>query len=219
MSEHQTVKEPDIQASETAEMRASGTMPATPRATKKPSRRTLTILFLVGIVILAGLFSVLTLWPSPTPAPVAGVPIGAVAPEFVLPISGGGGHGSINLRALRGPPTVINFWSESCPPCVAEAPLLEHLYRKYGAQGATFELLGINQADPQGDIAPFGRQFHDTYPLLFDPGGRVNQLYKVTALPVTYFLDKNGVVRTVFVTELTATMFRQGLASVGVRMP
>lgn len=194
--------------------------PTKPHLTKGSNRRrrTITMVVLGGILVLAGIFLTLTLLPSPSPAPIAGVPVGAVAPPFVLPIYGGGGSGSIDLRALRGHPTVINFWSESCVPCRTEMPLLEHTYLRSGAQG-TFALLGVNQADPQDDIAPFGRQFHITYPLLFDPGGRVNQAYKVTAIPTTFFLDRNGVVRAAFVTQLTPKTIRQGLASVGIVLP
>lgn len=190
-----------------------------PQAPKRPAhRRMITMIVLVGIIVLAGLFVTLTLLPAPKPTPVAGVSVGAVAPTFVLPIYGGGGHGSIDLRALRGHPTVINFWSESCIPCREEMPLLEHTYLRYGTHGA-FSLLGVNQSDPQDDIAPFGKQFHITYPLLFDPGGQVNQAYKVTAIPTTYFLDTNGVVRAAFVTQLTTKTLRQALASVGIIVP
>jgi len=179
------------------------------------------MLVLAGIVVGASLFSLLTLLPSPAPAPIAGVPVRAVAPTFVLPIYGGEGHGLLDLRALRGHPTLINFWSESCPPCLVEMPLLEQTYRQYGARGGApgaFALVGVNQADPRDDIAPFGRQFHITYPLLFDPGGQINQTYKVAALPTTYFLDRNGIVRAAFVTQLTTKTLRQGLASVGVSL-
>ncbi len=198
---------------------SAATQPTKPPRTRGGNRRrTITMIVLAGILVLAGIFLWLTLLPSPAPAPIAGVPVGTVAPPFVLPIYGGGGSGSIDLRALRGHPTVINFWSESCLPCRTEMPLLEQTYLRYGAQGA-FALLGVNQADPQDDIAPFGRQFHITYPLLFDPGGQVNQVYKVTAIPTTYFLDRNGVVRTAFVTQLTPKTIRQGLTSVGMIIP
>jgi hypothetical protein len=38
----------------------------------------------------------------------------------------------------------------------------------------------------------------------------------VTAIPTTYFLDSTGIVRAVFVTQLTARTLQQGLASVGI---
>jgi len=120
------------------------------------------------------------------------------------------------LHALRGHPVLLNFWSESCPPCRLEMPFLERTYTQ--AHGA-FTLLGVNQADPKEDIAPFGKEFKITYPLLFDPGGKVNAAYGVTAIPTTYFIDSNGIVRSVFVTQLSPKTMQQGLASVGIVFP
>src|SRR6266849_3517686 len=79
-------------------------------------RRTITMIVFAIIATLTGLYSLFTLLPSSTPS-AAGVPVGAVAPAFVLPVYGGGGSGSIDLQALRGHPVLLNFWSESCPPC------------------------------------------------------------------------------------------------------
>jgi cytochrome c biogenesis protein CcmG/thiol:disulfide interchange protein DsbE len=178
-------------------------------------RRMVTLIAIAGALVLAGLVSLLTLLPSATPASI-GVPVGTAAPAFNLPIYGGGGSGMVDLHALRGRPVLINFWSESCPPCRVEMPYLERTYTQ--AHGE-FALLGIDQADPKDDIAPFGRAYHITYPLLFDPGGTVNAAYSVTAIPTTYFLDSQGIVRAVFVTQLSPKTMQQGLASVGIRMP
>lgn len=79
-------------------------------------------------------------------------------------------------------------------------------------------MLGVDQADPKEDIAPFGKEYHIIYPLLFDPGDKVNLTYGVTAIPTTYFIDSAGVVRSVFVTQLSPKTMRQGLASVGITL-
>jgi peroxiredoxin len=179
-------------------------------------RRTITLIVFAVVAVLAGTFGWLTLLPSATPSSLSGVPVGAAAPEFVLPIYGGGGKGVIDLHTLRGHPVLINFWSESCLPCRAEMPFLERTYVQ--AHGA-FALLGVDQADPKDDIAPFGREFQITYPLLFDSGDRVNLTYGVTAIPTTYFLDSNGIVRSVFVTQLSSRTMQRGLASVGIPFP
>src|SRR5574340_743218 len=150
-------------------------------------RRAITLLIIGIIVALAGIFSALVLLPSPVRQPAAGVPVNTAAPDFRLPVYGGAGIGSaISLRALRGHPVLLNFWSENCAPCLAEVPYLERVYKQYGAQGQ-FTLLGVNQADPKDDIRTFGQKYGLTYPLLFDPGGTVNTQYSVTAIPTTYF--------------------------------
>ena len=187
-----------------------------PRAPRN-RRRTITFVVLGVIALLAGIFGLLVLLPSPVQQPSGGVAAGTAAPEFVLPVYGGAGSGSIDLHSLRGHPVVINFWSESCQPCRIEVPFLRDTYKQYGA--GKFTLLGINQADPRDDIATFGKDFRVTYPLLFDKGDNVNVTYGVTAIPTTYFIDSNGIVRSVFVTQLNSKTMQQGLASVGISIP
>ncbi len=172
---------------------------------------------LVLVALLVGGYSVLTLLPAPAQTPAPGIAVGTPAPDFTLPVSGGRGGPTISLKALRGHPVVLNFWSESCDPCRREVPLLQRTYEQYGSHGA-FILLGVNQADPRDDIAAFGRAFKVTYPLLFDTGGNVNAAYHVTAIPTTYFIDSRGIVRAVAITELTAQSLRQGLAAIGVNL-
>ncbi len=181
-------------------------------------RRLIFIGVLVLVALLAGGYIVLTLLPAPATAPTPGIAVGQAAPDFTLPVYGGRGGPTVNLKALRGHPVVINFWSESCDPCRREVPLLQRTYEQYGAQGA-FVLLGINQADPKEDIASFGRTFKVTYPLLFDAGSKVNAVYRVTAIPTTYFIDRQGIVRAVAITELNEQSLRQGLADIGVQLP
>ena len=187
---------------------------------RKPRNRRRIITFgVLGIIaLLAGIFGWLVLLPSSSQQPLAGVAIGTEAPNFTLQIYGGSDIGaSVNLSALRGHPVILNFWSESCIPCLQEVPYLERFYSQYGAQHQ-FALLGINQADPSDDIAKFGANFHVTYPLLFDKGGISNAKYAVIAIPTTYFIDSRGIVRSVFVQPLTPRTMQQGFSSVGMSM-
>ena len=188
------------------------------RLPRRPQNRRRFITFVVlGVVaVFAGIFGWLVLFPSPTPQPLAGVAVGTKAPDFALQIYGGSDiGGTVKLSALRGQPVILNFWSENCTPCLQEVPYLERFYAQYGVQHH-LALLGINQADPKDDIARFGSDYHVTYPLLFDKGGNTNVRYAVTAIPTTYFIDSNGVVRAVFVQPLTPQTMQQGLSSVGM---
>jgi len=188
------------------------------RLPRRPRNRRRIITFgVLGIIaLLAGIFGWLVLLPSSAQQSVAGVVIGTEAPNFTLQIYGGSDIGAtVNLSALRGHSVILNFWSESCTPCLQEVPYLERFYSQYGTQ-RQFALLGINQADPKDDIAKFGADFHVTYPLLFDKGGIINANYAVTAIPTTYFIDSSGIVRSVFVQPLTPKTMQQGLSSVGI---
>jgi cytochrome c biogenesis protein CcmG, thiol:disulfide interchange protein DsbE len=180
-------------------------------------QRIITFSVLGVIALLAILFITFVLLPSSPQVPRGGVAVGAVAPDFTLPIQGGPGKGSIDLKSLRGHPVVLNFWSVTCPPCNAEVPYLRSLYARYSAEG-TFTLLGIDQADPVVDIQQFGQRFTVNYPLLFDANSATNVAYGVTSLPQTYFIDSSGVVRYVVPQQLTPQAMQQGLQAIGVNI-
>lgn len=69
----------------------------------------MTLIVFAVLAVFVGLLSVFTLLPASTPSSVGGVPVGVVAPQFVLPIYGGGGSDSLDLHALRGHPVLFNF--------------------------------------------------------------------------------------------------------------
>lgn len=178
-------------------------------------RRIITFSILGALALLVILFGVLVLLPAPAQVAHAGVVVGSTAPDFTLPVQGGSGKGSIRLSALHGHPVVINFWSESCQPCLSEIPYLRSIYAR-SAVSSSFTLLGINEGDPRGDIGTFGQTYKVNYPLLFDTGSKMDIAYNITSLPQTYFVDSSGVVRYVVPQQLTVQGMQQGLQAIGI---
>src|SRR5260370_7623547 len=80
-------------------------------------RRTITFIVLGILALLAGIFGLLFLLPSPSPQPLAGVAVGTAAPEFNLPLYGGPALASpLPLPPLPGHPPLLTFCPESYPP-------------------------------------------------------------------------------------------------------
>jgi cytochrome c biogenesis protein CcmG/thiol:disulfide interchange protein DsbE len=138
-----------------------------------------------------------------TEAPI----VGHLAPDFTLKTPLGR---SISLTDFvdrsgdSGRPVVLNYWASWCGPCRVETPELQSASLKYGEQIA---ILGINQGETPKTISEFGVSYGLTYPLLVDEANEVNREYGITSLPTTVFIDRNGVVREVFIGILTkATM-------------
>src|SRR5260221_6126215 len=87
-------------------------------------RRTITFLVLGVIALLAVVFGFLVLLPSPAQQPTAGVPIGAAAPAFDLPIYGGRGVGrTVSLPAFSGAPVTVKLSFRHFPPFPTLAPI------------------------------------------------------------------------------------------------
>ena len=155
---------------------------------------------LFSIVIL--LFGSGWIWLSRTPpgGTTSGkIPVprrGFLAPDFSLQTPEGQ---VLNLAEFRGRPVLINLWASWCPPCKAEMPDLENVYKAYQSEG--FVVLGVNatnQDDP-GKATAFAREYGLTFPILLDMDGSVSHLYQLQALPTSFFIDKNGVIQDVVV--------------------
>lgn len=126
------------------------------------------------------------------PAPREGFP----APDFTLPALDGG---DVTLSALRGQVVVVNLWTAWCPPCREEMPALDEVYQRYREQGLV--VLGVNSTfqDDEETAAAFVRDLGLRFPILFDRKGTVSRRYELQALPTTYFVDRQGVIREVVI--------------------
>jgi peroxiredoxin len=117
---------------------------------------------------------------------------GYLAPQFALNNIFGD---EVSLASFRGKPVVLNFWATWCPPCRAEMPEFQAASVKYNGQAV---ILGIDQGEPSSIVRDFGASLGITYPLLLDSDNAVSRRYGVTALPQTYFIDSDGIVRETF---------------------
>ena len=108
--------------------------------------------------------------------------------DFTLPDLDGN---SVRLSDLRGRVVLINFWATWCPPCRAEMPSMNALYKDYREKGV--EILAIS-GDVEGRrvVAPFVEKYGLLFPVLLDPRNEVGSRVRVRGIPSTYLLDKQG---------------------------
>lgn len=112
------------------------------------------------------------------------------APNFTLKSMSGK---NLKLSEYRGQVVMINFWASWCAPCRQEMPLLEGLYKKYRPLG--FTLLGVNVEEDSSKASTLLRNIRVSFPILFDNKNKVSKLYKVSAMPTTVILDRDGNMR------------------------
>lgn len=109
-------------------------------------------------------------------------------PNVTLPCLGGGRD--VDLAGLRGTPVVLNFWSQTCGPCRMESPILQRVHQ---AARSRVRLLGVDWQDPRPAYAiGFAHELGLTYPQLADPEAATRAPLRITALPVTFFIDAAG---------------------------
>lgn len=146
-------------------------------------------LVVIGVLALTALLALgLTNRSSPTGRSGA-TRIHKPAPPINISLYNGGG---ISPERYAGKPVVVNFWASWCGPCRQEAPLFERLWREYGERGVVF--IGVNIQDAHADARAYLSEFGITYPNGYDEGGRISVDYGVIGIPVTFFINREGVV-------------------------
>lgn len=131
--------------------------------------------------------------------PEAGTP----APNFTLVLYDEHRAGLpkiVTLADLRGKPVVLNFWASWCIPCRDEAPEFESASRRYKDQVV---FLGANWLEVEAAALPYLKQQGITYANGFDTQQQVARAYRITGVPETFFIDRNGILRQIETRPLT----------------
>jgi peroxiredoxin len=119
------------------------------------------------------------------PAPVVGAP----APDFTLSDLSGA---QVLLSNYKGQVVLLNFWATWCGPCKLEMPTLQRHYVDYQAQGLV--VLGVEAGEPKAEVQAFATEQRLSFPVLPDENSTVTDLYRVSALPTTFLIDRQGVI-------------------------
>ncbi len=132
---------------------------------------------------------------------------GSAAPDFKLPVLGGG---EASLSSLKGKVVVVNFWATWCPPCLVEMPVLNELAETYRDQGV--EVLGLSLDEEGLSITkPFVEKLNVTYPIV-EADRETYQAYgNVLTIPHTFVIDREGTVTKRFVNNQTKDAFEAAI--------
>jgi cytochrome c biogenesis protein CcmG, thiol:disulfide interchange protein DsbE len=182
------------------------------KGSRKRSITIFTVVTLLNIVVLIFLWTQL-LTPAQNAAqgqsytndPLIGHP----APNFTLGMLSLHSAASISLANFKGKPIVLNVWNSTCVPCVNEAPLMQSQWQRVQSQGIVF--IGIDFQDLKSDGLSFLKKYGITYPNVLDASGSTAISYGVTATPETLFINRQGVVVSRVISELTEQTFQSNL--------
>ena len=118
------------------------------------------------------------------------VAIGKPAPGFTGNTFDGR---QIHLNDLKGSIVAVSFWASWCGPCKAELPELQSAAQSYSKAG--LKVLAINAGEEKSVVSSFASEMKLTLPILLDPDQAIFNQYHVVALPVTIWIDPQGIVR------------------------
>ena len=118
---------------------------------------------------------------------------GALAPDFLLETMD---DSELRLSDLRGQPVVLNFWATWCKPCRQEMPRFVEAYDEHADEGLV--VVAVNMQEGKGIVRPFADDYGMDFPITVDRDGEVGDRYRLLGLPTTYFIDRDGVIRSIF---------------------
>lgn len=135
--------------------------------------------------------------------------VGDAAPDFELTALTGE---SIRLSQFRGQPVLLSVGASWCPDCRVEAPLLEELHRTH----PELVILLIESKEAPEVVQRYVDELGLTHPVLLDRDGKVQEMYKILAIPTELFIDEQGVIKAKIIEKVTPQLLAENLPLIGI---
>ena len=114
--------------------------------------------------------------------------IGEIAPDFAL-VDVRDGETVRKLSDFRGQVVVLNWYASWCGPCAAEIP--EFQAAQDALEGDLVFLL-VNLQESRQQAENFLDELDATMTAVLDSNAEIAQHYRVTGMPTTFFIDRDG---------------------------
>lgn len=103
----------------------------------------------------------------------------------------------VKLSAMRGRVVVLDFWASWCGPCRKSLPVIQRVADDFGNEPFSFYAINVDEEPNvvQGSAIVLGIANN----CLLDPKGTISKAYGANAIPYTVVIDREGIVRRVFV--------------------
>ncbi len=112
------------------------------------------------------------------------------APTFTLPNLQGA---PVSMGEYQGKVILLNFWATWCRDCVREMPEFEKLYQAHKEKGLSVLAIALDKKGrPAVEAFLQDEHLEVTYPILLDPEERVARNYRLSWVPVTVVIGRDG---------------------------
>ena len=182
--------------------------PAIDDAPARPRRRTAPYAAAAVAVVLVALVVILARGRGGAADRTVSPLLGRAAPAIVGTTIDGT---TFDLSTRKGSWVLINFFQTTCTPCKQEHPEL----RSFVARRGRAELVTVVWSDTPAKVRAFFATNGGSWPVVNDPQSRVSVAYGVTAVPETFVIDPDGVVREHITGATTAAQLDSILAGLG----
>ncbi|MCB1660098.1 MAG: TlpA family protein disulfide reductase [Pseudomonadales bacterium] len=97
---------------------------------------------------------------------------------------------TLNLDQYKGKVVYVDFWASWCGPCRESFPWMKKMQQQYGKDGLVIIAINVDQDKKLAD--KFLSEFKPEFNVLFDKDGKLAEDFKVSSMPSSYVLDKDG---------------------------
>ncbi len=125
--------------------------------------------------------------------PIASTENAQLAPSFSVQNLAGGA--SIKLDQFQGKVVYVDFWASWCGPCLKSFPFMENLHQQYSGEGLV--VVAINMDQNPEDAHKFLTENPVNFLIGQDRQGSVAEQYGVLAMPSSFVIDRDGLVKHV----------------------
>ena len=152
---------------------------------------------IIGLIFIVGwIIGSAAIYTPPKEEVIASPAVGFYAPDFTLADLNGT---SFTLSDHFGQPMILTLWASWCPPCKAEMPTFNQAYESFGPDKVL--VVGVNVAaqDDLNAVRKFVEDNQISFPILLDVNADVSNQYQLQGLPMTFFINAEGIIEEVFV--------------------
>lgn len=96
----------------------------------------------------------------------------------------------VSLSDFKGKKVFLNFWASWCRPCLSEMPDIEKLYSE--TKDSDLVILAVNLGEDEDTVKSFADINKYNFTVLLDLDERIGRQYNITAIPTSFFIDKDG---------------------------
>ncbi|MDD2758803.1 MAG: TlpA disulfide reductase family protein [Methylomonas sp.] len=101
----------------------------------------------------------------------------------------------VDLQQFRGKVLYLDFWASWCPPCAESFPFMNRLRGEL--KESDFDIVTINMDQASEEAKDFLAKYPADFAVVADINEQCAKAFDVKAMPSSYLIDRNGVVRHV----------------------
>jgi thiol-disulfide isomerase/thioredoxin len=98
----------------------------------------------------------------------------------------------VTLSGFKGKTVLLDFWTTWCPPCRADAPSLDKLYRKYGEKDLV--IIGISVSEERAIVEKFLKAHPHEFPVVLTTENEIPASFQIGVFPTYIVIERDGTV-------------------------